>query len=41
MHELKIVTFGQARITLNGRDVVWHAASARELFFSMVAKSTC
>lgn len=37
MHELKIVTFGQARITLNGRDVVWHAASARELFFYLLS----
>jgi len=37
MHELKIVTFGHPRVTLDGRDIVWHAASARELFFYLLS----
>jgi DNA-binding SARP family transcriptional activator len=33
MSTLKIVMLGQTQVTLDGRDIVWHAASARELFF--------
>ena len=37
MPTLKIVTLGQSRATLNGQDIVWHAASARDLFFYLLS----
>ena len=37
MHDLKIVTFGQARVSIDGQDVVWHASSARDLFFFLLS----
>ena len=37
MLTLKIVTLGHARVTLDGRDLVWHAASARDLFFYLLS----
>ena len=37
MHDLKVVTFGQARVSIDGQDVVWHASSARDLFFFLLS----
>ena len=37
MHDLKIVTFGQARVFIGDQDVVWHASSARDLFFFLLS----
>ncbi|MGY2896387.1 BTAD domain-containing putative transcriptional regulator [Deinococcus sp. UYEF24] len=37
MHDLKIVTLGQIRATLDGQEVVWHASSARDLFFYLLS----
>ncbi|WP_272952915.1 AfsR/SARP family transcriptional regulator, partial [Deinococcus alpinitundrae] len=37
MPTLKIVTFGQTRVTLDGQDIVWHASSARDLFFYLLS----
>ena len=41
MQTLKVVTFGHARSpwmeSLDGKEVVWHAASARELFFYLLS----
>jgi len=34
---LKIVTFGQLRVLIDGHDVVWHASSARDLFFFLLS----
>ena len=37
MLNLKIVTFGQLRVLIDGHDVVWHASSARDLFFFLLS----
>lgn len=37
MPTLKIVTLGQTRATLDGQDIVWHASSARDLFFYLLS----
>jgi len=37
MPTLKIVTFGQTRVTLDGQDIAWHATSARDLFFYLLS----
>ena len=37
MPTLKIVTLGQTRATLDEQDIVWHAASARDLFFYLLS----
>ena len=37
MYDLKIVTFGQARVFIGDQDVVWHASSARDLFFFLLS----
>ena len=37
MHDLKIVTFGQAHVLVGNQDVVWHASSARDLFFFLLS----
>ena len=37
MHDLKIVTFGRARVLIGDQDVVWHASSARDLFFFLLS----
>ena len=37
MPTLKIVTFGQTRITLDGQEIVWHATSARDLFLYLLS----
>ena len=34
---LRIVTLGQTRVTLDGVEVVWHAASARDLLFYLLS----
>ena len=36
MPTLKIVTLGQTRATLDEQDIVWHASSARDLFFYLL-----
>ncbi|THF69177.1 response regulator receiver protein [Deinococcus sp. Arct2-2] len=37
MHDLDIRTFGQVRVTISGQDVVWQAASARNLLFFLLS----
>ena len=37
MPTLKIVTFGQTHLTLDGQEIAWHAASARELFLYLLS----
>lgn len=37
MLNLKIATFGQLRVLIDGHDVVWHASSARDLFFFLLS----
>ena len=37
MPTLKIVTLGQTRVTLDGAEIVWHASSARDLFFYLLS----
>ena len=37
MHDLKVVTFGQGRVLVDRQDVVWHANSARDLFFFLLS----
>ncbi|AZI44241.1 GAF domain-containing protein [Deinococcus psychrotolerans] len=37
MPTLKIVTFGHTRVTIDGQDIVWHASSARDLFFYLLS----
>ncbi len=37
MATLRIVTLGQTRVTLGGVEVVWHAASARDLLFYLLS----
>ena len=37
MPTLKIVTLGQTRVTLDGHDIVWHAASAHDLFLYLLS----
>jgi DNA-binding SARP family transcriptional activator len=37
MLDFKVVTFGQARVLLGDQDIVWHASSARDLFFFLLS----
>ena len=37
MLDLKVVAFGQPRVLIDGHDVVWHASSARDLFFFLLS----
>ena len=37
MPTLKIMTLGRTRVTLDGTEIVWRAASARELFFYLLS----
>ncbi len=37
MFDLRVVTFGQPRVLIDGQDVVWHASSARDLFFFLLS----
>ncbi|WP_438503510.1 AfsR/SARP family transcriptional regulator, partial [Deinococcus alpinitundrae] len=37
MPTLKIITLGRTRATLDDTEIVWHAASARELFFYLLS----
>ena len=34
---LKIVTLGQTHVTVDGQEIVWHAASARDLLFYLLS----
>ena len=37
MSTLNIVTLGQAHVTVDGQEIVWHAASARDLLFYLLS----
>ena len=37
MFDLRVVTFGQPRVLIDDQDVVWHASSARDLFFFLLS----
>lgn len=37
VHDLSIVTFGQARVRLGDQDVAWHAVSAQNLFYFLLS----